>query len=530
MSPPETTEATAEPIAAPPESADLKRAALGGAAWLLIGFGATQAIRLISTIVLPALLYPEAFGLMGLALTVLVGLQMFSDIGIRTAIIHSQRGDDDRFLATAWTLAVIRGFILWGCACLLAFPMAFWRGQPEPLLLIMLPILGINAALEGFTSTSFYTLNRKLHQARVVMIEVGSAVIATTTTILWALLWPSPWALVGGAFTGATTRTLLSYIVLPRGHNHLCWDRESLRELSRIGRWIYLGTVCTFIAGYADKLVIGYLSVAALGVYWVVTQLAQMPVLLIQALASRLIFPLFSRMIHRGFTPRDVFGPIYLVANMAGALLIAGLLAVGPTAVYCLWDPRYHDAAWMVQILAVGVWLQIMEANAGSILFAQGHTHVVAASNAAKAASMFVFIPIGFAWGGLLGLILGFVAGDLVRYLVTAFAIRRRGLPLFRYDLTATVFVFVAGLGAAWAGEMLWPGAARSVPDLSAAWAAASTAPYGAEAVGSAVWGGYQRQWDVLLPRFATAAAIVVLAWGALVVGLRARGLLRWRW
>jgi O-antigen/teichoic acid export membrane protein len=525
MNPPPETDA------APSPSADLKRAAVGGFAWLMFGFGATQIIRLVSTIILPALLYPEAFGLMGLALTIIVGLHMFSDLGIRTAVVHSQRGDEDRFLATAWTVGVLRGFVLWAAACLLAFPMAHWRDRPEPLLLVMLPILGINAAIEGFTSTALYTLNRKLHQARVVMLEVGSALVATTTTIVWALLWPSPWALVGGSLTGSAARVALSYFTLPRGHNLFCWDREALRELSRIGRWIYLSTVCTFIAGYADKLVIGFLSVAALGVYWVVNQLAQMPVLLIQTLASQLLFPLFSRLLHRGHLPREVFGSIHLAADVVSALFVAGLLACGPTAVYCLWDPRYHDAAWMVQILAVGVWLQIMEANAGSILFALGHTHVVAASNAAKAASLFVFIPIGLAWGGLLGLILGFVAGDLVRYLVTAFAIRRRGLPLFRYDVTATVFVFCVGLGAAWLAELFWPGATRAnVPNLSSAWTIASAAPLGAEAAGSAVWGGYSRQWDVLLPRLGTAAAIVVIAWGALAAGLRSRGLLRWRW
>jgi len=487
--------------AAPREAAGLRRTVVGSAVWLSLGFAAVQAIRLASTVVLPGLLYPKAFGLVALASTILIGLHMFADLGIRTAVIQSSRGDDPRFLATAWTLGVIRGFALWSMTCALAWPAAYGRAEPEPLLVWLLPVLGLTAVIEGLASTSLYTLNRQLNQRRLVLIEVGSAALSTGLTIFGAWLTPSPWALVGGAVAGASLRTTFSHWALPRGHNYLCWDRAAVRELGRIGRWIYVSTACTFLGGYVDKLVVGFWSITTLGVYYLAGQLVQVPLGLMQTLASQLVFPLYSRLLRAGRAPGEVFASIHLASGIAGALLIAGLLATGPTAVLCLWDQRYHEAGWMLRWLAVGAWFQILEANAGSVLFARGQAHISAASNAAKAATLFALVPAGFAFGGLSGLILGFIAGDVVRYLVTALAVRRRGLPVLRHDLPLTALVFVLGFGAGRLVESLW---------------------------GEGFLIDGRRDWATLLLRLGAAAALVVVTWGATVAVLLSRGQLRW--
>ena len=62
---------------------------------------------------LTRLLFPEAFGLMALIQTFMIGLAMFSDLGIGPAIIQSDRGEDPDFLNTAWVMQILRGICLW---------------------------------------------------------------------------------------------------------------------------------------------------------------------------------------------------------------------------------------------------------------------------------------------------------------------------------------------------------------------------------------------------------------------------------
>ena len=50
---------------------------------------------------------------MALIQTFIIGLQMFSDIGIYPSIIQNKRGEEPDFLNTAWTIQIVRGGVLW---------------------------------------------------------------------------------------------------------------------------------------------------------------------------------------------------------------------------------------------------------------------------------------------------------------------------------------------------------------------------------------------------------------------------------
>ena len=78
-----------------------------GAFWVAAGYGASQLIRLGSNLILTRLLFPEAFGLMAVVNSVLAGFAMFSDLGLVPSVVQNRRGDDPRFLATAWTATAL---------------------------------------------------------------------------------------------------------------------------------------------------------------------------------------------------------------------------------------------------------------------------------------------------------------------------------------------------------------------------------------------------------------------------------------
>src|SRR5690554_6229289 len=95
-----------------------------GSVWTILGFGGAQAIRLVSNLILARLLFPEAFGLMALVMLLIVGLSLFSDIGIEQSIMRNPRGEERAFLDTAWTMQVARGWVLWLAAWAVALPAA----------------------------------------------------------------------------------------------------------------------------------------------------------------------------------------------------------------------------------------------------------------------------------------------------------------------------------------------------------------------------------------------------------------------
>ena len=89
--------------------AGLRRSVLRGSMITIGGRLIGTVIRFGSNLVLTHLLVPEYFGVMAIVNVTLVGLHMFSDLGVGTAIIQSEHGDQPCFLRTAFSLQVSAG-------------------------------------------------------------------------------------------------------------------------------------------------------------------------------------------------------------------------------------------------------------------------------------------------------------------------------------------------------------------------------------------------------------------------------------
>src|SRR5262245_57988175 len=103
-----------------PDRVPLKHRVLAAGAWSLAGYAVSQVVRFGSNLAMTRLLVPEMFGVMAIASIVMVGLAMFSDLGLRQSIVQSRRGGDPAFLNTAWTLQILRGVLLWAIALTIA--------------------------------------------------------------------------------------------------------------------------------------------------------------------------------------------------------------------------------------------------------------------------------------------------------------------------------------------------------------------------------------------------------------------------
>ena len=91
----------------------LKRRVVSSLAWSLTGFGTQQVLRFAFNLILTRLLLPDAFGLMALIDLFILGLYMFSDVGLGLSIVRSHRGDDPHYLNVAWSVQIVRGLVLW---------------------------------------------------------------------------------------------------------------------------------------------------------------------------------------------------------------------------------------------------------------------------------------------------------------------------------------------------------------------------------------------------------------------------------
>lgn len=453
----------------------LRARAVRGSAWVIFGFGARMGIRLGGNLVMTRLLFPQAFGLMALVQVFVAGLEMFSDVGLRPSIVQSRRGDDPAFLRTAWTIQVARGALLWLLATAVAGPLADYYEQPE--LAQLIPVGALVTLIAGLQSTSLPRLNRHLSLARPASIQLASQITTVSVMVVWATFERSVWALVFGTLAGRLATTLLSHLVAGDHRDGFGWDRDCFRELLHFGGWIFVSTVLVFFANQADRLIFGKtIPLGLLGVYSVALVFASVPNQLIGQLQTSVVFPAFSRALEASGT-RDrarLFRRVRLPVLVFAGLGLTCLAASGPWLIETLYDPRYAEAGWILQLLALGTWFHALAGPGGSLLLALGRPRWLALANASKIAGIAALVPLGFAVGDFPGAVLGFASAELLRYAAVVVGARRVGIATVSQDLLVSLLAALAALAGLLAARSLEAAGQASAVSLLAAVATTS--------------------------------------------------------
>ena len=382
--------------------------AKAGAIWTFLGYGGSQLIRLISNLLLAWFLFPGAFGLMALINVLMQGLEMFSDIGLGPSIIRNPRGEDSSFLNTAWTIQIIRGFLLWLVACLISVPFADFYSSTDPLsgsLLTLLPVASFVAVISGFNSTGVFLLNRQMNLKLVTALEIIPQAVSALVMVIWAVLSPSVWALVVGNLAGSITKLGLSHLLNPGPPNRLGLNRDSFRDLFHFGKWIFLSTLVTFLSSNLDRLMLGKsLSLGELGVYSIALTFARIGIHIADRLSSTVIFPLLSRL--QGNPQRVVLAclrsrqPILWISGVG----CVGFSAIAPLFFGQLYDNRYAGAGLIAQWLALFVWSHILNISMDRIVLALGNSKQLFTANLIKIFTLPLSL-VGYKYFGIPGFI-----------------------------------------------------------------------------------------------------------------------------
>ncbi|MBN4061263.1 hypothetical protein JYU15_02390, partial [bacterium AH-315-I18] len=175
---------------------------------------------------------------------------------------------------------------------------------------------------------------------------------------------------------------------------------------------------------------------------------AIVPTELLQKIASQVAFPVFSRLkvSPKGLSSAQaarVRRPLSILGGMIATLLIVS----GDHLIHFLYDARYADAGWMLQLLAIGVWFQMLGNSYSPAILALGKTKWLAAGHLSKFLTLIVAVPLGFYFQGIEGVLWGIAVCELAKYSLFAFVMHRLNLSQIREDIGFTLLIsLIVGL------------------------------------------------------------------------------------
>ena len=219
---------------------------------------------------------------------------------------------------------------------------------------------------------------------------------------------------------------------------------DAAKHLFSFGMWILISTAVAFLGTQADRLILGKLiSFELLGIYGIALAIAYIPSQVIGALSSKVIFPAVSKLAH---LPRETLRTkilqhrrLFLVGS---ALILIVLVSFGDILILALYDQRYTQAAWMLPILALGIWPNLLAETVRQSLVAIGKPSYQAYAQLLKSIYICIGLPLAFSLIGIVGAVIVVALNDLPVYAVITYGLCREGLACIRQDIQATVLLF----------------------------------------------------------------------------------------
>lgn len=421
-----------------------------------MGFFFRHGIRFGSNLVMTRLLMPEMFGIMAIASLILAGLAMFSDLGLRQNAVQSTRGEEVVFLNTVWIVQIVRGILLWFIACILSLVIAFANNlgfvQPESVyaaaeLPYVIAIASFGVAIAGFESTKVYEASRQLSLSRLTKIEITTQLVAFLCMLAWAIVDQTIWALVAGSIISHILRAILTHTNLKGTSNRWQWDHAAFKEIFSYGKWVFASSILGFLVKSGDRILLGALvNAATLGVYAIAYLIYEAIEQLFSRIMVNVSFPALSEIAReRRSDLRNTYYKFHFpIASLA--YFIAGMLIIeGPHLIAVLYDERYHDAGWMLSILAISITSIPVRLSEQSFL-ALGIPRLLSNITTLHLFTIYTFVPFGFYSLGLEGAIWGLALSNFSRWPLIIYYGNKMKLLDLRRELVVLPFIPVGAL------------------------------------------------------------------------------------
>jgi PST family polysaccharide transporter len=348
----------------------LRHRALIGVVWTFTESWGAQLFQLIVFLILAWLLGPESYGLVAIAMPVVMAGQFFVSSGGWVEVLVQRRDLDAEYCDTAFLCVVGVGatFSVVGMA---GAPVVGWLfGRPD--LVDIVRSLAVIPALSSFTIVPQALLQRELRFSvlalRSNLATLGSGVVG----VLLAVSGAGVWSLVAQEIT----LRALSLLVLWRAHS---W-RPRLHFSGRVAQAILSHTAPTLGAGAAglgeDLLlrgVLGYVFGPTMtGQFFLAKKIVDVLRELLVAPWTRVALPVFAHLQDRPDSLGRTLGTVAHAAAFVSVPGYLGLFAVAPVFVAAALGSAWQDSVPMLRWLTLAGLLTAAGLVLSSLLQATG--------------------------------------------------------------------------------------------------------------------------------------------------------------
>lgn len=372
----------------------LKGQVLLGLKWTSVATLSTAIVAILKISILTRFLEKSDFGLMALITFILGFMNLFSEMGLSTAILHKQNINKQTYASLYW-FNIILCIFLYGLLWLITPFISSLYDEPQ--LNYLIPLLGVNLIISGI-GIQFKTIETKhLVFKTISVIDIIAAVFSLITAIWMAMHDYGVLSLVYSALVQYAISNLLFLIIGVRKYGLLFHFRFSeMLPFLKIGIFQVGGQIANYFNRDLDILLIGkFFSTEILGGYSLAKQLVFRPAQIINPILVKVASPTLAKFqTDLGMLKTNYLKLIKLVSSINIPVYL-GIIVFAPFIVQVLYGPDFGNIVILVRILSIYMIFRAIGNPIGSLVVATGKTHLEFVWNMLNLMVMPIFIYIG---------------------------------------------------------------------------------------------------------------------------------------
>jgi len=338
----------------PKEHKDLYNKVVQGGLWIVFLRIAVQTLAWGRYVVLARMLGVEDWGLMGIALLMMQTLNTFTSTGFNAALIQKKE-DISSYLNTAWTVNIVRAFLLFSIMYVGApyFAMIKVPQEKIALTIAIIRVMGFSLVLQALSNIGTVFFSKDLKFNKHFFWQISGTVVDASVTIVIACIYKSVWAIVCGRLAGVLCRTVLSYIIHPYRAS-ISFDMSKARGLWGFGKWVFASTILGFLVITGDDYFVWmYIGPMSLGLYQLAHRFALMPATEITNVISSVTFPAYSKVQDDIPRLKAAYLKVLQVTAFASVPMAGLIMVMSPDFVSLFLKDKWIAAVPAMQVLAI---------------------------------------------------------------------------------------------------------------------------------------------------------------------------------
>jgi len=404
----------------------LKAKVASGVLWNALQLLINRGFGFIIKLVLARLLFPEEFGLVGMAAVFTELLVTINELGMGAALIQRKADQlTESHYNTAFWSAI-------GFSTLLFLIIAFGLGPlaamfyEEPVLATIMPVMGSSVLIRPLNLIHQVKLTRKLDFKTQAIITNSSNIIAGIIAIGLAYSGWGVWSIIANGLLGG-------FFAVPFMWRAVKWtprfefSKKCFKDIFGFGVFNTGTNVINYIFSNIDYLIIGkMLGPAILGVYTLAFTLTDTFRSQLMSVFNQVMFPVYGMHQNNEALLKSSYLKVVKLNSLAIFPIMVLFIVLGQEIVLYFFGEKWRDAILPLQILSLSVIFHMMVSSNNALIRGMGYPKLEMKIQLVKA--LLIYCPLiitGVYYYGIIGASIAILINKIISVLIAQYYLRK---------------------------------------------------------------------------------------------------------